>query len=772
MPDSDVLTTLADAAKAARDLAYAAPATKVYTGNGAMFALFPSADEAQRFALSDDSMYKIEEADDLHVTLAYLGKADDLAPDQVDHLFDVARRVASMVRPFYIGFSGVCRYAGGEDGDPIVLTADCLQLDPLRHFLEAALGDTVRLNLNHAFNPHMTLAYIPASMPWTLSRPTPVGFYADTLYLCIAGVSTAFPLRDDFDAFNFDASGGMSDVYIYETLAPHDGPLTAALRGLVDRSLQSPDAPLDLDEIPQSDGEVLTTNEGVSQRAVWSTAFINDLPDTAFLYVEPGGEKEAGKTTPRSLRHFPYRDAEGNIDLPHLRNAIARIPQSNAEGLDDAKKKALQERARKLLGTADKAGSRMQGGMRERLANAMAALAELFKWASYEDDDDIKRITDPLKPMPGKPGKKAQRFIVVKAADGSRRWFSFSSNGFEDKTGELVTTRALEDVVEYGDETGDRGSLRIYHIPGTDIGRCDFQGVEGRVLIESGVFDDTPLARKAIEYFETTDDDLGTSIGFLYPVDEFDGRDYESIRVFERSVCPREDAANEWTSFVTLTQRGDPMHDKSKAFLTKLAGDDLANELLGAAAHMTKELEGSVRFKTDETSTPAETPPDPSPRDALAAAIAALPDGDAKTAMTKSLEETFPVDASTKSDEEVDVAAVVKTAVESVLASMTETIKGAFDRTAEALTAIDERVKALETPAVTKTEPEDDTPRGAAATAIRATASDKNVLDAEKIKDLIGEELEADDNPAIKYLEDLKTGRAGFAPIMTSEGVR
>lgn len=58
--------------------------------------------------------------------------------------------------------------------------------------------------------------------------------------------------------------------------------------------------------------------------AIWSTAYVNDLPDSAFLYISPGGKKDGeGKTVPRSLRHFPYKNSEGNVDLPHLRNAIA-----------------------------------------------------------------------------------------------------------------------------------------------------------------------------------------------------------------------------------------------------------------------------------------------------------------------------------------------------------------------------------------------------------------------------------------------------------------
>ncbi len=84
-----------------------------------------------------------------------------------------------------------------------------------------------------------------------------------------------------------------------------------------------------------------------TDKAVWTTAYMNDLPDSAFLYVESGGEKdEDGKTKPRSLRHFPYKDADGKVDLPHLRNALARIPQSNLP--QDVKDK-VSAKAEKLL---------------------------------------------------------------------------------------------------------------------------------------------------------------------------------------------------------------------------------------------------------------------------------------------------------------------------------------------------------------------------------------------------------------------------------------
>ena len=67
----------------------------------------------------------------------------------------------------------------------------------------------------------------------------------------------------------------------------------------------------------------------LSQKAEWTAAYINNLPDSSFAVIEGGGKKDSdGKTVPRSLRHFPHHNAEGGIDLPHLRNALARAPQS------------------------------------------------------------------------------------------------------------------------------------------------------------------------------------------------------------------------------------------------------------------------------------------------------------------------------------------------------------------------------------------------------------------------------------------------------------
>jgi hypothetical protein len=87
-------------------------------------------------------------------------------------------------------------------------------------------------------------------------------------------------------------------------------------------------------------------------RATWTTAYINSLGDDCFLYIESGGKKDKeGKTTPRSLRHLPYKNKEGKVDLPHLRAALSRLGQEGTgeDWLSDSLRENLISKARSIL---------------------------------------------------------------------------------------------------------------------------------------------------------------------------------------------------------------------------------------------------------------------------------------------------------------------------------------------------------------------------------------------------------------------------------------
>jgi hypothetical protein len=67
--------------------------------------------------------------------------------------------------------------------------------------------------------------------------------------------------------------------------------------------------------------------------AEWTAAYINDLPDSAFACIDDAG------------RHYPHHDAGGDLDLPHLRNALSRVAQEDTTSCGVAHLRAHAEAA-------------------------------------------------------------------------------------------------------------------------------------------------------------------------------------------------------------------------------------------------------------------------------------------------------------------------------------------------------------------------------------------------------------------------------------------
>ena len=57
-----------------------------------------------------------------------------------------------------------------------------------------------------------------------------------------------------------------------------------------------------------------------AEGAPWSQGYISALPDEAFAVVEV-------RPDATRARHLPHHDAEGRVDLPHLRAALSRLRQ-------------------------------------------------------------------------------------------------------------------------------------------------------------------------------------------------------------------------------------------------------------------------------------------------------------------------------------------------------------------------------------------------------------------------------------------------------------
>jgi len=243
-------------------------------------------------------------------------------------------------------------------------------------------------------------------------------------------------------------------------------------------------------------------------------------------------------------------------------------------------------------------------------------------------------------------------FTVFKAHDGQYRWVLISSNAYLDRDNEIVSQKALQADVDRADTEKDFGPLRWWHIPGMELGDCEFNMLHGKMLIEAGTFR-TPEIGQAIS---EKAGELAASIGFNHPHDEPDANGvFHHIRRFERSLLPKGRASNRFTSLaVTKGDNMSTLEDKVKEFFGYV-GDVVGKQVTAQADSTEKELDAlGVTHKETVTTTPApdelvekalETPegeakPDPmmvlmEKIDALAAALAELKANYAKDEATE-----------------------------------------------------------------------------------------------------------------------------------------
>jgi len=106
-------------------------------------------------------------AADAHVTLVFLGKVDAFTEADRARLTDVVNAWAAETPALPARFSGIGRFTGpADEGDPVYLSVDAPGLTGARENLvgrlrAAGFGPASQ----HGFDPHATLAYLPAEAP-------------------------------------------------------------------------------------------------------------------------------------------------------------------------------------------------------------------------------------------------------------------------------------------------------------------------------------------------------------------------------------------------------------------------------------------------------------------------------------------------------------------------------------------------------------------------------------------------------------------------------
>lgn len=212
-----------------------------------------------------------------------------------------------------------------------------------------------------------------------------------------------------------------------------------------------------------------------------------------------------------------------------------------------------------------------------------------------------------------KEAKVDATFLTFKDTAGKWRWILKSSNAFEDREGEIVTTKALEKDVARTDRTGEYGPLRWWHVGtpvwknpldwrsvragrGVDIGDCDFSAMDGPMLIESGTFKSDAIGEAIASKMQK----YRASLGFSHPLDQPDHEKlFHNINRFERSLTPANRASNLRTGLVVTKER--TMDPAKLAAFKEAVGDDIAAQVLQDSQSTTKEARAAgIREKAEE----------------------------------------------------------------------------------------------------------------------------------------------------------------------------
>lgn len=152
-------------------------------------------------------------------------------------------------------------------------------------------------------------------------------------------------------------------------------------------------------------------------KASWTTTYINSLPDAAFAVIEPA--YRSGQTQDKNARHLPHHTAgvtntndDSTVDLPHLRNALARVNQiqqvTDSITAEELRSKALAhlQAHAKRLGIGE-AGQQQKVAKTVQFKKADAAQRIVYGevYVPYERDTDGNWMT------PEEIEKMAHRFM-------------------------------------------------------------------------------------------------------------------------------------------------------------------------------------------------------------------------------------------------------------------------------------------------------------------------------------------------------------------------
>jgi len=236
--------------------------------------------------------------------------------------------------------------------------------------------------------------------------------------------------------------------------------------------------------------------------------------------------------------------------------------------------------------------------------NADDSLGELVKCHDTKDDAEAHLRALYANVEDAKKGH-IQPFVTLKQTDGALRWILFSSSSYEDRDGEIISQKALEEDTERMNRTGQFGTLDWWHTP-IVLGDCDFSAMHGRISVESGTFRDQDIGEAIARAAKS----LGASRTFLHPITQPDAhRVYHNIRTVSRAILPAEYASNVLT-LVEVAKENPMLEDKIKKLKELLGGTPEAEAKVDALLQSAEQLDKAAQdagLVSKEAITPSDS---------------------------------------------------------------------------------------------------------------------------------------------------------------------
>lgn len=560
-----------------------------------------------------------------HVTLLYLGDSSEVEPLKTQ-IYAGSLNAIEWQSGIPARLTGLARFNGNEGGkNPLVLLVDSSLLPEFRHRLFSHLKDRgIPDSQRHGFIPHITLGYIPVDAKTPQMDIPQAQIVFDSFVVAwgdeqlIVPLSGAAAYKADGRGYSaragetirgnlarggdgkFASAGSAEPASEESKPAPRRQKLgrTAAAREERKRQAREAKRQASASERERKRQERASASEKRRQEVAARRAAEKKRRQEA---KRTESERELQDNRKRTLERTPlnkeaydsllaFAEArDGEFD-PRMIEAIAKETGLISIGSDGTFR--LNPESKAFLKALDKGDAR--------------AAMDAFSRAGDRLERDISREE---KRQAREESEKEAGLSVFKDASGRYRWVLLSSNAYRDRDGEIISTKALAQDVARADADGDYGPLRWWHMPGMDIGDCDFNALSGRVLVESGTFRNEAIGEAVFK----SQQNLQASIGFRHPHTEPDREKvYNAIRRFERSLTPRGRAANPYTMLVV--KQGERMNEEKLEALKALIGEDGINAIVAQVQATQKAAESAgVAFKeaSEETEAGALNPNPP-----------------------------------------------------------------------------------------------------------------------------------------------------------------